>query len=180
MKSNYLLPLSLSLLLLPSSIPQAQSATKSHGEKAASVPSTSLILTGLSGTEKTLSPTEFRLLSHVTVRVHNAHTNREEIYSGVPVQALLAHLAGTQEEGHTASVNTQVVVAGATDSFNVVITMCDVNPDCRSGQAIVADAMDSADLGKDGAFKLVLTEDKKPARWARNLNSLTVKVVETK
>ena len=70
-----------------------------------------------------------------------------------------------------------MIVAGATDKFHVVITMCDTNPQCRSGQAIVADTLDGKPLAADGAFKLVLTEDKKPARWARNLSSLTVKAV---
>jgi hypothetical protein len=69
----------------------------------------------------------------------------------------------------------QVVIAGATDNFHVAITLCDTNPACRNGQAIVADTLDGAPLTTDGAFKLVLTEDKKPARWARNLESLTVK-----
>ena len=74
----------------------------------------------------------------------------------------------------------QVIVAGATDNFRVVITMCDATPQCRSGQAIVADTVDGKPLTTDGAFKLILTEDKKPARWARNLQSLTVRTVDAK
>ena len=33
-----------------------------------------------------------------------------------------------------------VVIAGATDNFHVALTLCNTDPGCRSGQAIVADA----------------------------------------
>lgn len=34
--------------------------------------------------------------------------------------------------------------------------------------------MDGKKLGKDGAFKLVSTEEKRPARWVRNLMDISV------
>ncbi len=68
-----------------------------------------------------------------------------------------------------------VIVARGTDNFRVALTLCDTDPDCRSGQSIVADTVDGKPLTCDGAFKLILTEDKTPGRWVRNLDSLTVK-----
>ncbi len=138
-------------------------------------PSTELALTGLSGKTKTLTPADLKALPHVTVTVHNGHTQKDETYSGVPVKDLLALVAPAKDEGPKVSGNMILVVAGATDDFHVAITLCDTNPECRSGQSIVADTLDGAPIANDGAFKLVLTEDKKPARWARNLSSLTVK-----
>ena len=161
-------------LLLPCSA-LAQMPAGSDVKKPAAVPSQALTVTLLDGTSKTYSPEQFKALPHVSVRVHNAHNNQDEAYSGVPVEALV-HAAPSTNPQHI-SANVQVILAGATDNFHVVITLCDVNPECRSGQAIVADAIDGKPLGSDGAFKLVLTEDKKPARWARNLQSLTVRAV---
>jgi hypothetical protein len=43
---------------------------------------------------------------------------------------------------------------------------------------IVADQMDGQPLGEDGAFKLVLQGDKRPARWVRNLSTIKVKSAE--
>jgi hypothetical protein len=140
-------------------------------------PSTELVLTGLSGKMKTLTPAEFKALPHVSVKVHNGHADKDESYSGVAVKDLLALVEPAKGEGPKVSGNMIVIVAGATDNFHVAITLCDTNPDCRNGQAIVADAEDGAPIDADGAFKMILTEDKKPARWARNLNSLTVKAV---
>jgi hypothetical protein len=150
--------------------------------KAAAAPSTSLTVTLLDGMTNTYSPEQFKALPHVSVHVHNAHNNTDETYSGVPVDALVnpKTVAGPSSSPQHTSPNVQVIVAGATDNFHVVITLCDTNPQCRSGQAIVADTLDDKPLAADGAFKLVLTEDKKPARWARNLQSLTVRAVDVK
>lgn len=166
------------LFLLAATLPhaQAQQAHDMSMSKPAAARSATLTITGLGGTTRTLSPDEFKALPHTAVQVHNAHNGKDESYSGVPVRDLLALVpppAGTKN----VSTNMQVVVAGATDNFHVAISLCDTNPDCRSGQAIVADVQDGAPIAADGAFKLILTEDKKPARWTRNLQSLTVKAV---
>ena len=156
--------------------PNARAQADMPMHKAAAARSTSLTLPGLGSTMRPLSPNDFKALPHTTVQVHNTHNSKDESYSGVAVRDLLA-LVPPPAATKNVSTNMQVVVAGATDSFHVVLTLCDTNPDCRSGQAIVADMQDGAPIAADGAFKLILTEDKKPARWARNLQSLTVKAV---
>ena len=164
-------------LLLPAAITVQAPAQMAGMDMKKSVPSTELVLTGIAGKTKTLTMLEFSALPHVTVSVHNAHNDKDESYSGVPVKDLLAMVEPAKGEGPKVSSNMTVVIAGATDSFHVAISLCDINPDCRSGQAIVADALNRESIAADGAFKLVLTEDKKPARWARNLSSLTVRAV---
>ena len=156
--------------------PNARAQADMPMHKAAAARSTSLTVTGLGSTTRTLSPDDFKALPHISVQVHNAHNNKDESYSGVPVRELLA-LVPPPAATKNVSTNMQVVVAGATDNFHVALTLCDTNPDCRSGQAIVADQQDGAPIAADGAFKLILTEDKRPARWARNLQSLIVKAV---
>jgi hypothetical protein len=39
---------------------------------------------------------------------------------------------------------------------------------------IVADTLDGKKLDKDGAFKMVSSEERRPARWVRNLTSISV------
>ena len=171
------LALSMTLLLSFAATTTHVSAQMAGMETKKSAASTELVLTGITGKTKTLTSADFKALPHVTVSVHNAHNNKDESYSGVPVKDLLAMVEPAKGEGPKGSGNMLVVIAGATDSFHVAITLCDTNPDCRNGQAIVADTLDGAPIVADGAFKLILTEDKKPARWARNLSSLTVKAV---
>ena len=44
----------------------------------------------------------------------------------------------------------------------------------RTGDVSVADEVDGKRLGGDGAFKLVSTEERRPARWVRNLAEISV------
>ncbi len=161
-------------VIAPAQVSTAATAHDVMSHKADVKPSTQLVVTGLGGQFKTLSLSEFKALPHVAVTVHNGHSDRNESYSGVPVKELLAMVAPATGSAPKISQNMQVVIAGATDGFRVAIALCDIDPDCRNGQAIVADSESSSPLQADGAFKLILTEDKKPSRWARNLNSLTV------
>ena len=151
--------------------------------KQAALPSTTLTVTGLSG-DKTLTVAELSRLPRTTVTVTNAHSGKQERYTGVTVKDLLAlvaparigPVAGADVPAPTkASTRMMVVIAKGTDNFRVALTLCDTDPACRSGQAIVADSVDGHPLTTDGAFKLILTEDKTPGRWVRNLDTLTVK-----
>jgi len=146
----------------------------------AAVPSVTLALTGLDGTSRTLSSADLKAMPHVTVTVTNGHSHAQESYSGVPVRDLLATVAASKIANGADPAKpkgsprlTTIVVAQGTDKYRVVLTLCDTDPGCRSGKAIVADTMNNQPLTADGAFKLILTEDKMPARWVRNLNALT-------
>jgi hypothetical protein len=66
------------------------------------------------------------------------------------------------------------VVAKGTDNYSVIYALAEVDPSIHTGDAIVADSMDGQKLGKDGAFKLVSTEERRPARWVRNLAEISV------
>ncbi len=152
----------------------------SGAKREAGPPSKTLTLTGLHGESKTLSTEDVKALPHLTVTVTNGHSHQQETYSGVAVRDLLALVNGKPTgDAPKASPRMTVIIAGATDHFQVALTLCDTDPGCRSGQAIVADAEDGKPLTADGAFKLILTEDKMPGRWARNLDSLTEKNVSS-
>ncbi len=160
------------------------SDTMTTAEHAAATPSTTLTITGLDGMSKTLSIPELMAMPQTTVTVTNGHTHKQEAYGGVPVKDLLALVAPAHVVPVTGADATMkpkvsprmtVIVARGTDGFRVAITLCDTDPECRSGQAIVADTVAGHPLTTDGSFKLILSEDKKPGRWVRNLDSLTVK-----
>jgi hypothetical protein len=66
------------------------------------------------------------------------------------------------------------IVAEGTDNYGVLYSLAEVDPSIHNGNVIVADSVDNHKLDKDGAFKLVSTEEKRPARWVRNLAAITV------
>ena len=70
------------------------------------------------------------------------------------------------------------VVAEGTDHYSVLYSLAEVDPSIHTGDVIVADSMDGHPLDKDGAFKLISTEEKRPARWVRNLTQIAVVTVQ--
>jgi hypothetical protein len=147
-----------------------------HAQPA--IPSTQLKINGLDGKSITLSPLDFAALPHKTVSVFNAHSKVNEKYSGVPLTELLAKVGVPLGEQVRGKLFLAGIIAQGTDSYAVLYALAEVDPSIHTGDVIVADSVDDHKLDKDGAFKMVSTEEKRPARWVRNLTSLTV--IETR
>lgn len=121
-----------------------------------------------------VTPEEFRALPHITVKVHNGHSGADESYSGVLLAALLAKVnAPMGRELRGESMNCFVVATG-TDGYSAVLSLAEVDPEFRAGPVIVADSHDGKPLKKSGPYQLIVPDDKRPARWVHNLNSITV------
>jgi len=124
-------------------------------------------------------PADFKLLPHITITVHNEHANTDETYSGVRVSDLLAKLGAPLGHDLRGPGLAGYIVASATDGYLAVIALAEVDTAFHPGEVIVADSMNGQPLdAKSGAFKLVVTEDKRPARWVRNLVSLELRSVK--
>jgi hypothetical protein len=144
-----------------------------HHSKPA-VASTQLVIHGLDGKSTTLSPEELAALPHKTVLVFNAHTKANETYSGVPLVDLLGKAGVPAGEKVHGKVFMTGVIAQGTDRYAVLYALAEIDPSIHTGDVIVADAVDGKKLGEDGAFTLVSTEERRPARWVRNLAEITV------
>lgn len=66
------------------------------------------------------------------------------------------------------------IVAEGTDHYSVLYSLAEIDPSIHTGDVIVADTIDGHPLDKDGAFKMVSTEERRPARWVRNLTQISV------
>ena len=67
------------------------------------------------------------------------------------------------------------VQADAADGYRVIFSLAELDTDFQDSDVIVADTMNGAPLDeKTGPFRLVAPHDKRPARWVRMLQSLTV------
>ncbi len=173
------------MLLATVSLPAIAMAQMDHAaamggmKREALISSSKLTITGLHGETKALDSSDLAAMPHETVTVTNGHTHQQETYSGVPVKDLLAlveaNAAGMDTMERRRAGRLLVIFAEGTDNYRIVLTACDTDPGCRSGKAIVADSLNSKPLTTDGVFKLILTEDKTPSRWVRNLKGLTVK-----
>jgi hypothetical protein len=115
-------------------------------------------------------------MPHITVTVHNPHTNADEVYSGVRLADLLAKMnAPLGSELHGEALANYIVATGS-DGYQAVLALGEVDPAFHPGEVIVADAMNGKPLdAHSGPFKLVVSEDKRPARAVRNLTTIELK-----
>ena len=70
------------------------------------------------------------------------------------------------------------IVAQGMDHYGVLYSLAEVDPSIHTGDVIVADTVDGQKLTEDGAFKMVSSEERRPARWVRNLTEISVVKVE--
>jgi len=124
----------------------------------------------------TLSSAELKAMPHVTLTVHNSHTNADETYSGVRLADLLIKMgAPLGSELHGGALASYIVATGS-DGYQAVLALGEVDPGFHPGEVLVADAMDGKPLdAHSGPLKLVVSEDKRPARSVRNLTMIEIK-----
>jgi DMSO/TMAO reductase YedYZ molybdopterin-dependent catalytic subunit len=110
-----------------------------------------------------------------TLKVMNPHEKKEETYEGVLVTELLKSAGvplGAQLRGAAMAT---YVKADAADGYRVIFSLAELDMDFQDSDVIVADTMNGEPLGdKTGPFRIVAPHDKRPARWIRMRQSLTV------
>jgi DMSO/TMAO reductase YedYZ molybdopterin-dependent catalytic subunit len=153
---------------------QDSMAGMAHAEKK-STPSSSLTVT-VEGKSTTLSVAELSAMPQTTVTVMNTHTKMQETYAGVRLTEILSK-AGADATPHGALLRSYVRAEG-TDKYWVLYSEGEVQPEAHTGEVIVALTMGGKPLGEDGQLKLVSSEDKRPARWVRNLTAVKLVTAE--
>ena len=142
---------------------------------AASAPSaaiqTSLTVTGSTGQSFTVDATQMAAMERKTTAVHNGHSGADETYEGVPLITLLDKVgAPGRPTGKGASM---YVLAEGSDHYRALLSLTEVMPAFHPGDILIADRLNGQPIPKEeGPFKLVVSEDKHPARWVRNLVSI--------
>jgi hypothetical protein len=155
-------------------IARANAPAQDMDHSRPTVPSTQLTIRALDGKSMTFTPQDIAAMPHKSVSVYNAHTKANETYSGVALADLLDKVGVPLGENVRGKLFLIGVVAEGTDQYSVLFALAEVDPSIHAGDVIVADSIDGQKLGKDGVFKMVSTEEKRPARWVRNLASITV------
>jgi hypothetical protein len=149
---------------------------ETHAHKP-SAPSTSLTLT-VDGRTVTLTPEALAAMPQQKITAHNGHSNVDEVYTGVAVSDLLAKQGVSLTGDGAKKVYRSYLRATGTDKYWVLFSASELEGGMHLGDVIIALTVDGKPLTEDGRFKLVSTEDKRPARWVRNLESLVFVTVE--
>jgi DMSO/TMAO reductase YedYZ molybdopterin-dependent catalytic subunit len=127
--------------------------------------------------DKPLSVTldDLRHMPRTKLKVMNPHAKEEDTYEGVLLTELLKRTGvplGAQLRGAAMATYVQ---ADASDGYRVIFSLPELDADFQDSDVIVADTMNGAALdAKTGPFRLVAPHDKRPARWVKMVQSLTV------
>jgi hypothetical protein len=128
---------------------------------------------------ESLNAADLRAFPHKTITYHNAHTNADETYSGVPLTDLLAKYGvPTGDKLHGKPLSDYIVATGS-DGYKAVIALAETDPTFHPGDILVADTMGGRPIDpKDGPFRLIVSEDKRPARCVHNLVLIELRSAE--
>ena len=130
---------------------------------------TSLTIAGLTQSIH-LDAARLAAMPQVTVTVENGHNHMRETYTGVPLIDLLAQVGAPTDGQVKGKALSEYIVAVGSDGYKAVLALAEAEPVFHPGQVLVAEKMDGKPLDpKQGPFKLVISEDKFPARSVHNL-----------
>jgi hypothetical protein len=120
---------------------------------------------------------DLKAMPHITTILHNTHTNADETYSGVRLADLLAKMGAPLGSELRGKALANYIVATGSDGYQAILALAEVDPSFHPGEVLVADTMNGKPLDThSGPLKLVVTEDKRPARSVRNLTTIELKL----
>jgi len=127
------------------------------------------------GQQTVFSLEQLRKMPRQTVSTRDAHTSASHEYEGVMLSALLAAVGAPSGEAlRGAELRDYVEVVGA-DNYKVIFSLPELDSRFQDNKVIVADTLDGKPLDSaQGPLKLVVPQDRRPARWVRMLTSINV------
>ena len=121
----------------------------------------------------TLTPADLAAMPRATVTTTN--NGIATTYEGVWVAEVLRKAGAPFGSGMRGPALSSYVVVSASDGYQVVFSLGELDPEITDEQFLLADKADGKPLfGENGSFRLVIPKDKRGARSIRMLTSLTV------
>ena len=67
------------------------------------------------------------------------------------------------------------VLVGATDGYRAAFSLAELEPELTDRVILLADTKDGQPLpSREGPFRIIVPGEKRPARWVRQVNTVTV------
>jgi len=124
---------------------------------------------------RTYSEQEWKQLKHTPITATNAHEKKTAAYNGVPLRELLKEAGVPAGENLKGKALTTCIIVSASDGYQVVFSLAELDEGIGNLQVLVADSEDDKPMGQNvGPLRLVVPSDKRPARWVRMVKSIRV------
>lgn len=134
-----------------------------------------LSVTGEVKTPLLLTSSDFQSLERTEVTAKD-RDGKEHRYAGVPLTVILRK-AGATLGGELRGENlSKYIIAKAGDGYEVLFSLAEVDAEFSGRTILVADSVDGTPLPQGvGPFRLVIPDEKRPARWIRELKSIEIR-----
>lgn len=107
------------------------------------------------------------------------HDGVEAAFSGVELRALLAAAGAKLGKDLKGPTIGQYLIVEAADGYRAVYSLTDLDPDFADKTVILADKKEGKPLdAKNGPWQVIATNEKKHARWVRQVTALRVRVAK--
>jgi DMSO/TMAO reductase YedYZ molybdopterin-dependent catalytic subunit len=139
----------------------------------------SLDLRGNLPNPRRIDASEFHKLPRVEVRTTDPQDpGKQIVYSGTPLVEVLK-AGGLLLDSGMAGIRqtvTMTVLVEATDGYRAVFSLAEIDPELTDRVILVADSKDSQPLPpREGPFRIIVPDEKRPARWVRQVRVVTVR-----
>ena len=120
---------------------------------------------------------EVESLPHIKVTTHSADTTA--VYEGVALKDLLEHAGVHFGEDLRGKRLASCLLVEAADGYRVVIALPEIDPAFMDKQIVLASLKDGKPLDdKEGPFRIVIPDEKRMARWVRQVTALKIADVQ--
>jgi hypothetical protein len=177
--ASCLLLLSLTWMLILWSIDSGWTQDKTGEAIGASPqPDNFLDLRGDLPNPQRINTVDLHKLPRAEIHTPDPHNpGKETVYSGTPLVEvlkvgglLLSGMAGIRD------IVTMTVIVEATDGYRALFSLAELDPELTDRVTLLADTKDGAPLPpREGPFRIIVPGDKLPARWVRQVRSVTVR-----
>ena len=100
---------------------------------------------------------------------------KEHEFTGVPLIGILEKAGVTTGSKLRGENLAKYVLISAADGYEVLYSLAEIDSDFTDQEIILATAKDGQLLGTgEGPFRIITPNDKKPARWIREVRSIKV------
>lgn len=139
-----------------------------HGQE------TALSVTGEVKEPLKLTMTELKAMPAGKVTAKD-HDGTMATYEGIPLRAILTRAGVPQGEALRGEALQLIVLVKAADGYKVAFSLAELDPLFADKQVLLACRRNGVDLdSKTGPLRLVIPEEKRQARWVRQVTELEI------
>ncbi len=125
------------------------------------------------GKQTVLSRADLEALPHVKVQA-NAH-DVSATFEGVAVKAVLEKAGVAFGEALRGKRLASCLLVEAADGYRVVIALPEMDPGFTDKQVVLTFLKDGKPMdAKEGPYRIVIPDEKRPARWIRQVTTLKI------